>query len=144
MVEVTSLQMKVRTHTELSQIESFLDRFEYLKLKGAVGEKTFGSERPLNQRFYSSREWRIVRNEVIARDNGLDLGVIGHDIHDRILIHHMNPVTVDDIRHGSSDILDPEYLISVTHKTHNAIHYGDASLLQLPIKARRPGDTSLW
>lgn len=136
--------MVLRTYTELAQIDSFLDRYEYLKLKGSVGEKTFGSERPLNQAFYTSREWRLIRDEVITRDSGLDLGVIGHDIHDRILIHHMNPVTVSDIRHGNSDILDPEYLISVTHKTHNAIHYGDASLLQLPIRERRPGDTSLW
>lgn len=136
--------MTIRTYTELSEIDSFRDRFKYLSLRGSVGEKTFGSERHLNQKFYSSREWRLVRDEVITRDSGLDLGVIGFDIYDRVLIHHMNPITLEDIRHGNSDILSPEYLISVTHNTHNAIHYGDESLLKLPIQERRPGDTALW
>ena len=136
--------MTNRTYTELIQCDSFLDRFKYLSLKGSVGEPTFGSERHLNQRFYSSREWRLIRDEVITRDLGLDLGVIGFDIYDRVLIHHMNPVTVQDIREGNTDILAPEYLISTTHNTHNAIHYGDQSRLNLPVQERRPGDTALW
>lgn len=136
--------MTIRTYTELSELNTFIDRFKYLRLNGAVGEKTFGSERQLNQKFYSSREWKLIRDEVITRDAGLDLGFIGFEIYDRVLIHHMNPVTIDDIRHGNSDILAPEYLISTTHNTHNAIHYGDESLLRLPIQERRPGDTALW
>lgn len=136
--------MKIRTYTELIEIDSFLDRYKYLRLQGAVGEKTFGSERSRNQKFYASREWRLIRDEVITRDSGLDLGITGFEIYDRVLIHHMNPMTIDDIRHGNESILEPEYLISTTHNTHNAIHYGDESLLRLPIQERRPGDTALW
>jgi hypothetical protein len=126
------------------QLESFSDRFEYLSLKGVVGESTFGFERHHNQKFYKGREWRLVRDEVITRDLGCDLGVDGFDIHDRIIIHHMNPMAPVDLIHGNEDILNPEYLITTTHKTHNAIHYGDASLLALPFIERRPGDTALW
>jgi hypothetical protein len=126
------------------QLESFKDRFEYLSLKGVVGESTFGFERHRNQKFYKSREWRLIRDEVITRDLGCDLGVVGFDIHERIIIHHMNPMAPVDLVLGNADILDPEYLISVTHKTHNAIHYGDSSLLALPFIERRPGDTTLW
>lgn len=134
----------MRTYTELSEFETFEDRFEYLSLKGVVGEPTFGSERFRNQSFYRSREWKIVRDEVITRDHGCDMGVLGHDIHNRIIIHHMNPMTPMDLVSGDNDILDPEFLISVTHNTHNAIHYGSKSLLALPIVERRPGDTQLW
>jgi len=133
-----------RSFSELSQLETFVERFDYLKLKGVVGDRTFGSERHRNQQFYRSREWRLIRDEVIARDYGCDLGMEGFDIYDRILIHHMNPMVPEDIIHGNEDILDPEYLISVTHRTHNAIHYGDRSLLALPVVERRPGDTRLW
>lgn len=136
--------MKIRTNSELTQLDSFEERFEYLRLKGHVGESTFGFERHLNQKFYTSREWRLVRDAVISRDLGLDLGVPGFEIYDRILIHHMNPITPEDIASGNADILDPEYLVSVTHNTHNAIHYGDASILRLPVVERRPGDTRLW
>lgn len=134
----------LRTYSELVRFDSFKDRFEYLSLKGAVGESTFGFERHLNQKFYKSREWRLTRDEVITRDLGQDLGVDGFDIHDRIIIHHMNPMIPVDLIQGNTDILNPEYLIATTHKTHNAIHYGDASLLALPFVERRPGDTSLW
>lgn len=134
----------IRTFTELSMLDTFIERFDYLSLKGVVGEETFGSERHRNQTFYRSREWRLVRDEVISRDYGCDLGVPGFDIHDRIYIHHMNPMTPEDLIHGNADILDPEYLISVTLKTHNAIHYGDRNLLALAVEERRPGDTRLW
>lgn len=134
----------IRTYTELSQLDSFVDRFEYLRLGGIVGEPTFGFERHRNQRFYGSREWRLIRDEVLARDLGQDLGVDGFDIHVRPIIHHMNPMEPIDLIHGNESILDPEYLITVTHQTHNAIHYGDKSLLALPVVERRPGDTRLW
>jgi hypothetical protein len=133
-----------RTFTELAQLDTFLERFEYLSIKGVVGDPTFGYERYLNQAFYRSREWRRARDEVISRDWGNDLGVNGYEIHDRILVHHMNPITPQDVAQRNPDILNPEYLISVTHNTHNAIHYGDKSILRLPIVERRPGDTQLW
>jgi len=134
----------IRSYTELIKLESFSDRFEYLSLRGVVGESTFGFERHRNQTFYKSREWRLTRDEVITRDLGQDLAAEGFDIHERIIIHHMNPMAPIDISRGNVDILNPEYLITTTHKTHNAIHYGDASLLALPFIERRPGDTSSW
>lgn len=134
----------IRTYTELTQLESFEERFAYLSLKGVVGETTFGFERHLNQKFYTSREWRLVRDEVITRDLGRDLAVPGFEISDRIIIHHMNPMSPGDIVHGDNSILNPKYLIATTHTTHNAIHYGDASLLRLPFVERRSGDTNLW
>lgn len=134
----------IRTYSELRRLESLEDRFNYLKLRGQVGGSTFGFDRYLNQRFYASHEWRQLRHHVIVRDNGCDLGVDGHEIHDRIYIHHMNPMTVSDLVEFNNEILDPEYLIAVTHNTHNAVHYGDANLLRkLPVD-RRPGDTKLW
>ena len=134
----------MRTYSELAQIDNFEDRFEYLKLGGEVGVTTFGFDRYVNQQFYRSREWRLMRQKIIARDIGCDLGIEGYEIYDRIYIHHMNPMTVDDLTHGNEDILDPEYLISTTHRTHNAIHYGDASLLRKDLVERKPGDTKLW
>lgn len=134
----------LRTYSELVQIETFEDRFHYLALKGAVGTPTFGFERYLNQQFYASREWRRVRHFVIARDNGCDLGIDGYEIHAKLVIHHMNPMTAENIVHGDEDILDPEFLITTTHQTHNAIHYGDEKQLPRPFIARRPGDTKLW
>jgi hypothetical protein len=98
----------------------------------------------MNQKFYTSREWKQIREHVIVRDNGCDLGIDGYEIHSRLLIHHMNPMVVADIVHGNDDILDPEFLITTTHKTHNAIHYGDEKLLPRPLAVRRPGDTKLW
>ena len=136
--------MRVRTYSELSRLASFQDRYDYLRLKGAVGQDTFGFDRYLNQRFYRSTEWKHIRHEVIARDMGCDLGVEGHEINDRVYVHHMNPLTKDQVVHGDEGTIDPEYLISCTLNTHNAIHYGDPnSLVRLPPE-RRPGDTTLW
>lgn len=136
--------MKIRNYSELSRIQSFEDRFEYLRLRGTVGRETFGFDRFINQDFYTSREWRSTRDVVIARDLGLDLGVEGYEIYDRILIHHMNPLTVEELKEGSSAIIDPEFLITTSHRTHNAIHYGDESLLPKTLVERKPGDTRLW
>lgn len=134
----------IRRYSELRRIETFEERFRYLSLKQGVGEATFGFDRYVNQLFYRSREWKLVRNKVIVRDMGCDLGVEGHDIHGRILIHHMNPMSVDLIQHSDDSILNPEYLITTTHQTHNAIHYGDERLLPRPFVPRRAGDTQLW
>lgn len=133
-----------RTYSELSGIADFEERFQYLSLRGKVGRETFGFDRWLNQQFYTSRQWRQLREFVIARDLGCDLGVQGHDIHDSITVHHMNPLVVDDIVQGTENALNPEYLICVTHRTHNAIHFGDASLLRRDHIPRKPGDTKLW
>jgi hypothetical protein len=135
----------IKTHTELEQLETLEERYNYLKLGGVVGRDTFGFDRYLNQDFYRSSLWRRARNLVIARDNGCDLGVDGYEIHDCVYVHHMNPMTAADIKHSNVDILDPEYLISVTLDTHNAIHYGDESLLRRrQLVVRQPGDTKLW
>lgn len=135
---------KIRCYSELNDIREFSGRYAYLRLKASVGISTFGFDRYINQKFYTSAQWRHVRDLVIVRDNGCDLGIEGRDLYDRIVIHHMNPMTIDEINSGSESILDPEYLISVSHNTHNAIHYGDESLLVgLPV-TRRPGDTKLW
>lgn len=136
--------IRVRSYSELRRIRGYEERFEYLQLRSQVGLATFGFERYLNQRFYTSAQWKHVRNVVIARDLGCDLGVRDHEIYDRVIIHHMNPMSVDEVTHGSEDILDPEFLICVAHNTHNAIHYGDKSLLVKPVVERRPGDTKLW
>lgn len=136
--------MRIRTYSELSQIPTFEERYEYLALRGVVGEPTFGYDRWINQAFYRSAEWRHIRNYVISRDLGCDLGVEGYEIHDKVIIHHMNPMQQVDLLHGNDDIVNLEYLISTTHKTHNAIHYGDASLLPKQYTPRRPGDTKLW
>lgn len=134
-----------RSYSELRRIGTFEDRFRYLALNGQVGRATFGFDRWMNQQFYSSREWKQIRQFVIARDNGCDLGIEGYEIHQRIYIHHMNPMDADDLTQGEESILDPENLISVTHKTHNAIHYGDDSILKrMSSTPRAPGDTKLW
>lgn len=134
----------LRTYTDLLRYQTLEARFRYLSLGGRVGESTFGFDRYINQQFYTSREWRRLRHDIIARDNGCDLGVDGYEIHDKIIIHHMNPMSVDDIVHGDDGILDPEFLITTTLKTHNAIHFGDERLLVKPFAERRPGDTKLW
>jgi len=134
----------MRTYSELRKIESYEDRFEYLRLKGDVGHPTFGFDRYLNQKFYTSREWRQLRKHIVARDNGCDLGVSGYEIYHRLVIHHINPMGVEDVMHHDDSILDPEFLITTTHRTHNAIHYGDATLLPQKLVERRPGDTKLW
>lgn len=136
--------MRTRTYSELRRLLTFEERYHYLALGGAVGYATFGFDRHINQTFYNSREWRQIRHHVIARDQGNDLGMDGYDIHAQILIHHMNPITALDIADSSLDILDPECLITTTKKTHNAIHYGDESLLAKPFAPRRRGDTNLW
>lgn len=124
----------ILTYSELRRLETFEDRFHYLKLRGVVGAPTFGFDRWMNQQFYASREWR----------RGLILGVDGYEIHDRIYIHHINPMTVSHIQQGDEDILDPEFLIATSHSTHNAIHYGDERLLRKTLVVRRAGDTKLW
>ena len=138
------MKKMIRTYSELIKLKTFKDRFEYLKLDGIVGEETFGFDRYMNQIFYKSREWTSVRRAVIIRDNGCDLGVEGYEIHGKILIHHMNPINLSDIVHKTDALLNPDYLITTVLSTHNAIHYGDASLLPaLPIE-RRANDTCPW
>lgn len=136
--------MRIRTYSELRRLETFEERFTYLSLRGQVAESTFGSERYINQNFYRSREWKLTRRDVIARDQGCDLGILGYEIFDKIIIHHMNPMVVDDIVHGNDAILDPEFLVCTTHKTHNAIHFGDERSLPRQLVERSPGDTKLW
>jgi len=135
---------KIRSYLELRYLETFEQRFDYLRLTGVVGESTFGFDRWINQRFYKSREWKSVRDYVIIRDQSCDLGILGLDIHYGLLVHHMNPISLDDIKHGLDWILDPNYLITTSLRTHNAIHYGvEKILLRKPIE-RKKGDTSLW
>jgi hypothetical protein len=136
--------MKHRTYSELCQLETFEERFRYLELGGIVGGLTFGFDRWVNQGFYHSSEWRSVRNEVIVRDNGCDLGVPGYEIASGLLVHHMNPISLQDIEHGEEWIIDPNVLITTSLQTHNAIHYGDESLLPKGPVERKPGDTTLW
>lgn len=136
--------MGIKTYSELSLLPTFQERYQYLRLDGQVGEDTFGFDRYLNQTFYRSQKWKQIRDFVILRDNGCDLGVPGFEIYERIIIHHMNPITVDDIRHGCESILDPEFLICVSHNTHNAIHYGDESLLITEPIVRTRNDTCPW
>ena len=136
--------MSIRTYTELSQLATYEERFRYLRLQGAVGRETFGYDRYINQILYTSQKWRAARDKVIFRDNGCDLGVEGYDIYGKIIIHHMNPITLEDIERERSWIFDPEFLICTTHMTHNAIHYGDENLLiKAPIE-RKPNDTCPW
>ena len=134
----------IRHYRDLKQLQTFQERFEYLKLNGKVGEETFGFDRYFNQRFYRSKEWKDVRNYVIARDRGCDLAIFDREIFGKVLIHHMNPISMDDICHSSDYLLNPEYLICVSKQTHDAIHYGDASLLILEPIVRKPKDTILW
>lgn len=134
----------MRTYSQLKIYETFEQRFEYLKLNGGVAHDTFGHDRWINQRFYSSREWKQIRTHVIARDLGLDLGVPGHEVVKTIQVHHMNPMTADDILQERFEILDPEFLITVSLDTHNAIHYGQEAPKILQPATRRAGDTTLW
>ena len=135
----------MRTYTELLTLPTIKERYEYLKLGGAVGIVTFGGDRTFNQHFYASRMWKDVRRQIIIRDNGCDLGVEGYDVNDRITIHHMNPVTMDDIRNEDWEYLtNPEYLISCSYLTHQAIHYGDDTLLPKTPIERTPNDTCPW
>lgn len=134
----------IKSYSELCRLHTFDERFRYLSLGGQVGRATFGFDRYLNQNFYSSYEWKRVRDEVIVRDEGCDLGIPGYEIYSNILIHHVNPISSDDIVHGEEWILNPEYLITTTHNTHNAIHFGAENLLPKVVMSRRPGDTKLW
>lgn len=136
--------MKIRTYSELVRYETFEERFDYLKLNGHVGQATFGFDRYLNQQFYSSQQWKRIRREVIIRDQGCDLGISGYDIHSGLLVHHLNPMVSNNILDADEWILDPEYLITTSQRTHNAIHYGDKSLLPKPLTQRQSGDTKLW
>lgn len=135
--------MTIRTYSELITFASIEDRYTYLRLNSRVGDDTFGFERYLNQSFYRSQEWKRTRDAIIIRDNGCDLGVDDFEIFGQIIIHHMNPISKSDLYELNPDVLNPEFLISTTLRTHNAIHYGDARQLLVPIE-RRPGDTTLW
>jgi hypothetical protein len=134
----------IKTYSELKRFGTFEDRFAYLKLGGSVGHSTFGFDRHINQTFYKSRLWKDARNQVIIRDNGCDLGIIGREIHVDLLIHHINPMTIDDILHAEDWIINPEYLITTTQETHNAIHYGTDLQVPKVVTARQAGDTKLW
>lgn len=134
----------IKRYSELSLLPTFEERFEYLKISGVVGTETFGFDRVFNQRFYKSREWMTVRNHVIARDLGCDLGIEGREIYGRILIHHMNPISLKDISEATEYLLNPEFLICVSHDTHNAIHYGDIGLVRKDLVERKPNDTCPW
>ena len=145
-MEVEMMASMVKTYSELITLPSFEERFEYLKENGSVGEDTFGYNRYMNQAFYQSREWHNVRNRIIARDMGCDLGMPDHPIGGKnIYVHHINPLTPNDIETGSPRMFDPENLICVSFDTHNAIHYGDSKYLKLnKISDRKPGDTCPW
>ena len=135
----------LKTYSELSKLKTFEERFEYLRLNGQVGKDTFGFDRIFNQIFYRSIEWKRVRDQVILRDNGCDLGVSGHEIYgQRILIHHMNPISLEDLERRSEILMNPEYLITTIHNTHNAIHYGDENLLIKLPRERTKNDTCPW
>lgn len=134
----------IRRYSDLIKLSSFKERYEYLRLDGVIGKDTFGFDRYLNQIFYKSKEWQAIRTQVIIRDNGCDLAMDGYDICGKILIHHMNPISVGDILQRSSLLIDPEFLISTTQTTHNAIHYGDSSLLPREPIERSKNDTCPW
>lgn len=135
---------KIRTYSELKTLKTFEDRLNYLSLVGSVGEVTFGFDRWINQQFYRSRQWKQVRQQVIFRDNGCDLGVSGYEILLYLVIHHMNPITSVDIIQGTDFLLNPDYLITTTRQTHNAIHYGNPITHPKAVVERTPGDTTLW
>lgn len=136
--------MIIRTYSELITLPTFEDRYRYLQLNGAVGKDTFGFDRYINQQFYRSKEWQRIRDEVIIRDNACDLGMEGYEIHGRIYVHHMNPIMVRDIQSNSDYLMNPEFLICTTHRTHNAIHYGDENLLARAPIERTKNDTCPW
>lgn len=138
-------QKTIKTYSELMELPTFEERYEYLRLGGKVGEDTFGFDRYLNQIFYKSDEWKSIRNKVITRDNGCDLGIPDREIRgERILVHHMNPITKEDIINRSDILLNPEYLITTVDNTHQAIHYGDSELLYKDPIVRTPNDTCPW
>ena len=134
----------IRCYSELKQIDSFNERYLYLKLNGIVAEETFGYDRYVNQQLYKSQKWRNTRRKIIIRDNGCDLGVDGYELDDYIMVHHINPITLEDIEEERDIIFNPENLICCSQRTHRAIHYGDESLLPKEPIIRRPGDTCPW
>ena len=136
--------MSIRTYSELITIPTFEERFEYLQLKGSVGKDTFGYDRYLNQVLYRSPEWKRLRNKIVIRDNGCDLACDGYDIYGKVLIHHLNPITVEDVLARSRKVFDPDNLVCVSHNTHNAIHYGDVDLLVTGPIIRTKNDTCPW
>ena len=136
--------MSIKRYSELILLPTFEERYKYLQLNGVIGDETFGFDRYINQMFYRSQEWRQVRDYVIVRDNGCDLGIEGHEISGKILIHHMNPIGIKDIQQVNKFLLDPEYLITTMLSTHNAIHYGDESLLVKDPIERSKNDTCPW
>lgn len=136
--------MSIRTYSELITIPTFEERFEYLQLKGSVGKDTFGYDRYLNQVLYRSPEWKRLRNQIIIRDNGCDLACDGYDVYGKVLIHHLNPITVEDVLARSRRVFDPDNLVCVSHSTHNAIHYGDVDLLVTGPIIRTKNDTCPW
>lgn len=136
--------MNMRTYSELMEIPSFIERYRYLRIGGSVGRETFGSDRYLNQVLYNSQEWRSFRRRIIVRDNGCDLGCEGFEINETIYVHHINPITVDDVLNRDPKIFDPENVITTRFMTHQAIHYGNESLLLLEPVERYPGDTCPW
>lgn len=138
------MSMIIKTYSELITLPTFEERYRYLRLEGTVGIDTFGFDRIFNQRFYTSAEWRRVRDEVIIRDNGCDLGMPGHEIVGKIIIHHINPISLDDLDRHADILLNPEYLITTMHVTHNAIHYGDERLLITAPIERSKNDTCPW
>lgn len=136
--------MSIKTYSELITIPTFEERFEYLQLKGSVGKDTFGYDRYLNQVLYRSPEWKRLRNQIIIRDGGCDLACDGYDIYSKVLIHHLNPITVEDVLARSRKVFDPDNLVCVSHSTHNAIHYGDVDLLVTGPIIRTKNDTCPW
>lgn len=136
--------MSIKTYSELILLPTFEERFKYLQLNGRVGDDTFGFDRYINQKFYRSAEWKRIRDYIIIRDNGCDLAADGHEIHGRILIHHINPITISDIKFSTEYLMNPDYLICVTHNTHNAIHYGDEKQIITGPIVRTKNDTCPW
>lgn len=136
--------MMIKTYSELMGFKTFKERYEYLRLKGIVGEETYGYDRFINQEFYHSKEWRNFRNKIIIRDNGCDLGIEDRPIRGKVLIHHINPIGLKDLINGTDVLMDEENVICVSHMTHEAIHYGDSNLLMEDYKPRFSGDTTLW
>jgi hypothetical protein len=134
----------IKSYRELHRLRTFEERFDYLKMGGVVGRETFGFERYFNQNFYHSNEWKHTRRNIIIRDKGCDLGISNREIFGRIIIHHINPITVEDIRLGNDCIFDPDNLICCSHNTSNALHYGDKTLLSKLSQERQKGDTRLW
>lgn len=133
-----------KSYTELSKLKTFEERYEYLKLRGTVGQSSFGFNRYVNQQFYTSKEWRSTRDKIIIRDEACDLGVEGHELNSMIIVHHINPITLEDLEDASFSLYDPENLICTSDRTHQAIHYGDETLLPKGPVVRKPNDTRLW